>query len=207
MASRSTKIGKKTIALRSKIWPDLSQDELWDRHKFDGFTTIPRTLPLVMSIIDDLTKNKPASRTYFAMWCKAFDEMYVSLQNAEDLAYQAGFTGQRAVRTWRERMQSLADLGFIKVASGPRGNLSHAVIINPHYVIRRHRNEGTPGLTEAAFNALVERAIEISAKDMEDDLPEDKPPEESAEKEKAVKKRPVEKKKSVKSLFLPQGSP
>lgn len=173
MATRTNRIGAKTTALRKKLWPDLSVDDLWYRKKFDGFTTIPRTMPIIMNIIDDLTKSKPASKTYFALWGKAYDEMYVSLQNAEDLAYHSGFSGQRAVRTWKERMQSLADIGFIRVASGPRGQLSHAVIVNPHFVIRRLHNEKTAGLTEAAFNTLLERANEISAKDMEIELPEE----------------------------------
>lgn len=35
--------------------------------EYDGFTTIPRTMPLIMNIIDDLTKAKPASSNYFAL--------------------------------------------------------------------------------------------------------------------------------------------
>lgn len=68
-------------------------------------------------------------------------------------------------------MQSLADLGFVQIASGPRGNLSHAVILNPHFVLRRLRDAGRAGLTDAAFNTLVERANEIGAKDMEVEMP------------------------------------
>lgn len=173
MAARSKRIGAKTTALRQKLWPDLSVDELWYRKKFDGFTSIPRTMPIIMNIIDDLTKTKPASKTYLTLWGKAYDEMYVGLKDAEDLAYQSGFTGQRAVRTWKERMLSLADLGFIRVASGGRGNLSHAVILNPHFAVRRLYKAGTAGLTESAYNTLLERAIEIMAQDMEIDMPEE----------------------------------
>ncbi|MFC4270871.1 hypothetical protein ACFO8N_05160 [Sneathiella chungangensis] len=174
MASlRRRKVGKKTLALRSKLWPDLPENEFWDRNLYDGFTSIPRTLPIVMNIIDGLTKNKPASRTYFVLWCTAFDEMYVSLSKQEDLAFQSGFTGQRAIRTWRERMLSLEEFGFIKTAAGSRGDLSHAVIINPHFVIRRLYKNNTPGLTAAAYNTLLERANEIGAKDMEFSLPEE----------------------------------
>ena len=170
-SKRGSKIGEKVTALRQKIFPEVEVDDLWHRKKYDGFTSIPRTMPIIMNIIDDLTKNKPASRTYLALWGHAYDEMYVSLQNADDLAYHSGFTGQRAVRTWKERMQSLSDLGFIHTAAGPRGSLSHAVILNPHFVVRKLHAENTPGLTEAAFNTLVERANEIGAKDMEIDMP------------------------------------
>lgn len=175
MAGRSKRIGAKKTALREKLWPEITVDDLWYRKKYDGFTSIPRTMPIIMNIIDDLTKSKPASKTYFALWGVAYDEMYINLQNPEDLAYHSGFTGQRAVRTWKDRMQSLADLGFIKVASGPRGNLSHAVLLNPHFTIRRLYEANTAGLTEAAYNTLLERANEIGAIDMEIDMPVKKP--------------------------------
>lgn len=181
MTRRFKKVMEKTTALREKFWPDLSADDLWNRKEYDGFTSIPRTMPLIMNIIDDLTKAKPASSTYFALWCKAFDEMYVSLQNAEELAFHAGFTGQRAVRTWQERMKDLADLGFIKVAAGPRGSMSHAAIPNPHFVIRRLHLAKQPGLTEAAYNTLLERGSEVSALDLSVELPEDKAAREAAE--------------------------
>lgn len=175
MAARAKKVGKKNAVLRDKLWPDLNRLDLWDRHEYDGFTTVPRTLPIVMNIIDDLTKTKPASKAYLSLWMQAYDEMYVSLKSADDMAFQSGFIGQRAVRTWKERVQSLAELGFIRIATGSRGAFSHAVIMNPHFVIRRLHAANTAGLTEAAYNTLVERANEIGATDMDDVLPEDMP--------------------------------
>ena len=180
MARRTKRIAQKVIALREKFWPDLTDEELWHHKEYDGFTSIPRTMPIIMNIIDDLTKGKPASMTYFSLWCKTFGEMYISLQNSDELAFHSGFTGQRAIRTWQDRMKSLADLGFVKVAAGPRGGLSHAAIPNPHLVIRRLHRDKHPGLTQAAFNTLVERANDIGAKDMENELPEDKRAREAA---------------------------
>ena len=174
MARRYKKIADKTVALRAKFWPELTEDELWQRNKYDGFTSIPRTMPIILNIIDALTKAQPASSTYFALWCRAFDEMYVSLQDSEELAFHSGFNGQRAVRSWQGRMKALSDLGFIKTASGPRGSLSHAAIPNPHFVIRRLFAAKTPGLTANLFNTLVERASNIGAIDVEMELPEER---------------------------------
>jgi hypothetical protein len=113
---------------------------------YDGFTSIPRTMPIIMNIIDQLSEgSKRTSITYLALWGQAFDEMYVSLQNADELAFHAGFSGQRAVRTWRERLQVLSDLGFIRLASGTSGRFSHAVILNPHFAVRRLRQAKTAG--------------------------------------------------------------
>ncbi len=172
MARLTKKTSRKTVDLRSKLWPDLRDEELWSRSVYDGFTTIPRTMPIIMNIIDDLANGKRTSLTYLALWGKAFDEMYISLQNANELAFHSGFSGQRAVRSWKERMRALESLGFIRTASGTSGDLSHAVILNPHFVIRRLHDSKTPGLTQAAYNALVERAVAISADDMDAVLPE-----------------------------------
>lgn len=172
MAPRK-KISTKTIALREKLWPDLTEEHIWYHRAYDGFVSVPRTMPVILSIIDDLTKGHPASATYFALWCMTFpQEMYVSLQNADELAFHAGFTGQRATRQWADRMKLLEGLGFIRTAAGPRGGLSHAAIPNPHLVVRRLYAAKMAGLTASSYNTLVQRANEIGATDMEMELPE-----------------------------------
>ena len=173
MATRK-KISIRITELRNKLWPDLKPEDLWNRNVYDGFTSIPRTMPLIMNIIDDLVPgSKRTSITYLTLWGQAYDEMYVSLQNPEELAFYSGYTGQRAVRSWKERMKELRKLGFIRTASGTAGEFSHCVILNPHFAIRRLHAAKTPGLTESAYNALVERAITINALDMDEPLPED----------------------------------
>jgi hypothetical protein len=42
---------------------------------------------------------------------------------------------------------------------------------NPHYAIRWHYEQKTPGLVEGTYNALLDRALEIGAKDMLDGPP------------------------------------
>lgn len=169
MARRPTKHIKKIKDLRGRLWPDLSEDELWDHKKFAGFTSIPRTMPIILSIIDDLTKGAPASSTYLELWCRAFPEMYVSLAKPDEHAFYSGFTGQRARRTWIDRIRKLRDLGFIHVAEGSAGELSHSVIINPHVALKRLREQKQPGLSTAKYNALIERANDIGASDVDHD--------------------------------------
>lgn len=169
MARRPTKYIKRILDLREKLWPDIGEDQYWSRKIYDGFVTIPRTLPLIMSIIDDLTKGSPASSTYFELWCRAYDEMYVSLSKSKELAFHSGFVGQRAERTWAERIRRLDELGFISVKSGSAGLLSHAVILNPHLVVKKLYADGSSGIMESKFNALIERGNEIGAQDL--DLP------------------------------------
>ena len=166
MARRPTKFIKRILELRAKLWPQISDDQLWNRKRYDGFITVPRTMPLIMSIIDDLTKGSPASTTYFELWCRAYDEMYVSLSKSKELAFHSGFIGQRAERTWKDRIMRLDELGFIRTQSGSAGALSHAVILNPHFVVKRLHAESHPGIMESKFYALIERGNEIGAQDL-----------------------------------------
>lgn len=174
--AKKSRAARKIEALRKSLWPDLDTSHLWSRHTDDGYTSIPRTLPIVTSIIDDLTKGKPASAPYFELWCRAYDEMYVSLGASAMLARHSGYSGQRAVRMWAERIEALADLGFIQVREGSSGKLSHAVIMNPHLVIKKLYEAKDLGVTKEKYEALVERAKEIGSVDFDEDEDEDEPP-------------------------------
>src|SRR5579871_2523152 len=55
------KIAAKRSALRDALWPD-AQGATWSRKENDGFTSIPRLLPLVMVLIGKLSTKGDASR-------------------------------------------------------------------------------------------------------------------------------------------------
>ena len=164
--ARPNKFIKKARELRARLWPDVNfEEQLWHRKTNDGFITMPRTMPLILSIIDDLTKGAPAGMTYLELWCRTFDEMYVSLSRSKELAFHSGFTGQRAERTWAEKIRKLDELGFISVREGQAGPLSHALVLNPYLVIERLYQSGHNGVSRDKYHALVERGIEIGAYD------------------------------------------
>lgn len=165
--ARPSKYLRKVRALREKLWPEVDFDaQLWNRKRNDGFVSMPRTMPLIIGIIDDLTKGAPAGMTYAELWCRAYDEMYVSLSKTKELAFHSGFIGQRAERTWAEKIRKLDELGFISVKPGQAGALSHALIFNPYLVIKTLHDAKTIGISEEKYNALVERAIDIGADDL-----------------------------------------
>ncbi len=155
------KIAKRQLDLRQTLWPEASDNWLWSRHTHDGFTTVPKGMPLIMSIMDDLAKGQPVSSTYFELWCRTFDESFVTLSKPREMAFHAGFDGQRAERTWRGRLEILAKLNFISLKEGPSGPASYALIWNPYKVIKDHFERKTPGLRQDKYNALLERAGEI----------------------------------------------
>ncbi len=100
-------------------------------------------MPLILSIMDDLANGQPVGMTYLELWGRAFDECFVTLSKPREMAFHAGFVGQRAERTWRGRMKIFADLGFIDLQPGPSGAMSYALILNPYLVIRRTPRPGS----------------------------------------------------------------
>jgi hypothetical protein len=163
-------IVEKQLAQRELLWPG-AEPWLWHRKANKGFATIPKTMPLILQIMDDLSNGKPLSSTYLGLWCETWDNSMVNVSKHQEMAHAAGFTGQRAVYTWGGRIHLLHQLKFIDIKPGKSGAISHAIIWNPHWVIRWHHGQKTPGLVEANFNALLDRALEIGAKDMIDDIP------------------------------------
>lgn len=174
-APRGRAIATTRRAHRNVLWPSVDQ-WLWHRTTNKGFATIPKTMPHILQIMDDLSNGKPLSTTYLGLWCETWDDFMANLSKQQEMAHAAGFTGQRAIYTWAGRIQLLHDLGFIDIKPGKSGLMSHALIWNPHRVIRWHHERKTPGLTEGNFNALLERAVEVGAADMLEEISPVSPP-------------------------------
>ncbi len=121
---------RRQLDARRKLWPELTDDMLWSMDK-EGWVALPRLMPLILSIMDDLSGK-----------------------------------GFPVLRTWKDRMKRLANLGFIGVKPGPLGDLSYAVIYNPYHVVKRAYLAGQ--VHENKWQALVIRANEVSAFDVDD---------------------------------------
>lgn len=158
------KIAQRQLELRARLWPNHSNEFIWVRQKHDGFSTLPRTMSLILSIMDDLA-GTPVGMAYLELWCRSFDEGFVTLSKQREIAFHAGFDGQRGERTWKSKMELLDKIGFINLQSGPSGSMSYALILNPYLVIRKLHLEKMAGLRKDRYNALVERAGEIGAND------------------------------------------
>ncbi len=163
-------IAKKGLAQREALWPG-QEPNLWNRKNNKGFATIPKTMPLILQIMDELSKGKPVSSTYLGLWCATGDNSMVNVARHQEMAHAAGFSGQRAEYTWQGRMHILQQLRFIDIKPGKAGAISHVLIWNPHYMIRWHHINKTPGMLEGTYNALLDRAIELGANDILDEVP------------------------------------
>lgn len=163
---RLKKIARQKLALRESLWPKLDDTRLWMRERSDGWLSVPRAMPLLTQIMDNLSKGKPVSSTYLDLWCRTYDDSFVVANKTREMAFFSGFTGERAERTWASRMRILEDLGFIAIAEGPNGPINYVLIFNPYQVVHRHFKDGS--INAATYNALKARMIEIGAQDMDE---------------------------------------
>lgn len=165
--SNRKQILEKKLALRKQLWPEIKEDDLWTHRRKDGFIPIPRVMPLILQIMDDLA-GRPVASTYLDLWCRKFDEQFITLNRPlKEYAFYAGFSGQRSEQTWRERLRELAKLGFLKVEKGAYGEFSYILIVNPLKVIQHHTEKKTAGLRKEYVNTLLDRANEVRAKDLD----------------------------------------
>jgi hypothetical protein len=163
---RRSKIARQKLALRATLWPKLDDKRLWMRERSDGWLSVPRAMPLLMQIMDNLSKGKPVSSTYLDLWCRTYDDSFVVANKAREMAFFSGFTGERAERTWASRMRILQELGFIEIAEGPNGPINYVLIYNPYQIVHRHYEQGS--INAATYNALKARMIEIGAQDLDE---------------------------------------
>ena len=155
-----SKMRGKNLELRKMLWPDLDPETLWVRTKKDGFTTIPRPMPQIIEIINHLAPQN-ITMTYLSLWFRVWDESLVRIKNEKDLAYESGFSSERAVSTWHSRMKILVDLGFIAAKEGSAGKYENVLVYNPYLIIKSFNEKGEIPLP--LFTALFTRAQEVGA--------------------------------------------
>lgn len=170
-------VRSKDIELRDTYFEDAGE-RIWDRTKHHGFATVPKTMPLLMRALDELSKGKPLGQTYFALFCATWDNGFVRLGRSTDLPYASGFTGPRGVRGWQERMKLLESFGFVEIQASGDQKFGLAFLPNPNIVLlklwERKKAQGRGpfeplglgGLQDATMSAFLERAIDIGANDV-----------------------------------------
>jgi hypothetical protein len=150
---------QRRLDVRKALWPKVEDESLWLRKKNDGFTTLPRAMPIIHKIIDKLSgKGFPLSSTYLTLWCHVFDEAYIEIRNPKEFAFESGFGGKRAETTWASRMKKLNDLGFINAKSGASGDFHYVLLLNPLLVIKAHFLNND---TDEDYRALVAKSVQV----------------------------------------------
>jgi hypothetical protein len=143
-------------------FPQVTPEMLWSRKRHNGFTTMPRTMPLIMKIVDaESDKGHPAGHTLFCLWTRAMDHPYLVIDKPRIFATEAGLSGERAESSWRKRMAKLVDLGFILANEGASGTFHHVILLSPHVAATRLNYKGL--IQKPTWGFLRERADEIGA--------------------------------------------
>lgn len=170
--TRRNKAKESNLKMRGHLWPNLDPAALWLREDKTrkGYTTMPRTIPLIINLINDISKKVtgdkavPAGRTYLVLWCRVFDEGFLKIESDSAAALEAGYGGERNVTTWREHLGVLKDLGFIDCKEGPAGPMQYILLYNPYKVIKALNAKGW--VQQGTYTALYQRAIDIGATDL-----------------------------------------
>lgn len=160
---RPTRAELRRRDLLHELWPD-AKPYTWHRSEETGFTTVPRTLALIGALIKSLTDKTDASRVYFDLWCRAFDEGFVEVMDEAEFALSCGYPkGTRHVRTWQERIRQLQKLGFVAVRPKPSRAIGFILLLHPHDVVM-HLQSSDPGRVPAWWQELFRTRIsEIGA--------------------------------------------
>lgn len=173
---KGEKAKQTNIDLRKVHWADVKDEDIWllsNEHKRFGFAQVPRTLSLVINIINDIAKKKygkaiPAGKTYFALWLHHYGEGLVRIASEAQIAYEAGYGGQRNVSTFRQHMQVLKEIGFIDFRKGVKGPMHYVLLLNPYNVMKRLRDQkddtGEKLVSDEQYAALVERVNDIGSR-------------------------------------------
>ncbi len=154
----STRLGR-----RAQFWPG-SDAWVWDMSNKDtkGFATLPRLMPWIMSLIDHLGgKSGAASKVYLELWCRDFGQSIITITDENECAYAAGYSSNRGLRTWRERMLQLIELKFILALADGNREYGQVLLLNPLAVCAYWKNQNR--VPEEWWTSFVRRAGEIKA--------------------------------------------
>jgi len=139
--TNKTKGAEYRETLRQSLFPG---EEAWIGATEKGWFRAPRTLPLVLGLIDSKDQSGKAriSNVYLELWARNMGEGLIEMKDPDTHAYHAGYWGSRGVRTWQERMRILEDLGFIKIKPAGNRQYGYVLLVHPAKVIEKLQAQG-----------------------------------------------------------------
>ncbi|HUY03497.1 MAG TPA: hypothetical protein VMV33_09445 [Rhodocyclaceae bacterium] len=160
-SARRLKMAERAEEQRKIHFPTVPGEWLWHRKHNDGFSTVPRTLPIVMQAIDDQSKGQPAGHVLFCLWARSPDHPVVSIENPTTFAAEAGFSGARAVDTWRRRMKRLQELQFLTTKPGASGEFHYVLLLNPNVAVEWMRSHHL--VQDGIYARFTDRLADVGA--------------------------------------------
>jgi hypothetical protein len=144
--------------LRDQLFPG-SANEIYDRNVHNGFSTIPRTIGLILTLLEQLAeKGKNVSRVYSELWFRTTDCKLIDVDDEDGIAYASGLS----VRRWRERVDILEQLGFVRVKPNGGKKYGYIFLPNPNELAVKFRKEGR--VSDEWWGAFTKRCSKIGYK-------------------------------------------
>ncbi len=128
-----------------------------------GFATVPRLLPWILHLIKMLAGERKGdpSPVYLELWCRDFGQGIITIGDEQECAYASGYASTRALRTWREHMLKLVEMGFILTKKEGIREYGQVLLLNPLAVCAKLNDEKK--VPEEWWTTFSKRANEIGA--------------------------------------------
>ncbi|NRD47768.1 hypothetical protein [Corallococcus exiguus] len=174
--SRPTRSKARREQQRNLFYPG-SEAYIWPQPGEEGWARVPRNIGLILTIIDrEKEKGMDVGRTYLDLLANNMGEGLVQVNSEHDFALRAGFSsGDRGVRSWEERIEVLASLGFIKVHRGPTKRIDFIVLVHPRKVVKALRRNGRVK-DDALWDAFRQSLADFDPKATDENEPLEAPP-------------------------------
>jgi len=105
--------------------------------------------------------KKPPGSLYVALWASEFGDGMVDITDPAMLALEAGYTARRGERNVVERIRVLASLGFVRAASVGLREFGVVLLLDPHQVLIRIREEEPSRIADTWWHAFVAKCASI----------------------------------------------
>jgi hypothetical protein len=132
---------EKREKIKKEYW---SAEDAWTGDNEKGWFRAPRTLPLLLVLLGEkgLSGKFDPTKVYLELLARHMDAGVIEMANEADHAYAAGYSGQRGVRTWQERIKALEKLGVIKTKQIGNQKFKYVLLVHPTAAIQRLRDAG-----------------------------------------------------------------
>lgn len=138
-AVTGSRVSRRRKSQRDRLWADA--EEVIFPTKLGGWAQVPRTAPMIATLIDQIRTKESAGRLYLVLWSYEFGDGFVEVPDPAMVALEAGYTMSRAERSFNERMRVLRELGFIRTAPLGVREFGYVLLLDPHPVVANMRNK------------------------------------------------------------------
>jgi len=113
----------------------------------------------MLTLLEQLAeKGKNVSRVYSELWFRTTDCKLIDVDDEDGIAYASGLS----VRRWRERVDILEQLDFVRVKPNGGKKYGYIFLPNPNELAVRFRKEGK--VSDEWWGAFTKRCSKIGYK-------------------------------------------